>query len=82
MNLKTYLANSEFGGNLARTEKFERLFSDTFDKNIDTNNKYNNYNNYNEKDYDYDNGELKGKIDPNVLKQFRLIKEMENNKKR
>ena len=36
-NLKSYLCVSEFDGSMDRTAKFERLFSDTFEKNIDKN---------------------------------------------
>lgn len=36
-NLKMYLCKNEFGGSSVKTEKFEKLFHDTFERNIDTN---------------------------------------------
>lgn len=36
-NLKAYLCKSEFDGNMEKTEKFEKLFQDTFEAHIDTN---------------------------------------------
>ena len=36
-NLKTYLLKNEFSNDIPHVEKFERLFSDTFSKYIDTN---------------------------------------------
>ncbi len=36
-NLKLKLLNNDFGGDVKRLEKFEKLFNDTFEKKLDTN---------------------------------------------
>jgi hypothetical protein len=36
-NLRLKLLNDDFGGDVKRLEKFEKLFNDTFEKNIDAN---------------------------------------------